>query len=167
MAKFLIGADRNNDMKVDMRDVPILALQLKIHLEAHGIVLDTDKFEIMLSQNNDISHVLKFCSHILFEEEKEKDEEIEDEIDSADYRELSSVKEEELDMDDMVDMFEVQDKYTRGSVAVARGTRMTLMNAPASCNRRRTTVLKKARRKLTVHRLSRSAFGDASRTLQS
>ena len=39
-------------MKVDIKEGHRLALRLKIHLKAHGVDIDTEKFYAMLEQGN-------------------------------------------------------------------------------------------------------------------
>lgn len=139
-------------MKIHKREWPTLALRLKIQLEPHGIDLDTDMFNQMLAEDNDIGSILKFCAEVLYPEvlmeeapsvandsfgdlsDDSDDFMEEDERPSlaAFCRSLSMLSEEELKQEvkmttlDKMEMFTVQDKYSKGSVEVSRGARMSV-----------------------------------------
>ena len=67
-------------MQIDIKEIPILSLRLRIQLEPYGIKLDQPKFEAMIEQDNCISTVMKFCGNLLFQEEDEESDHDEDEF---------------------------------------------------------------------------------------
>lgn len=220
MASIVIRSDTDGDMKIGLQDLPLLSLRLQIQLDPYGITLDTDKFEAMIREDNDISNVLKFCGEVLFEGDQEKNEEDgsvsgdhseqtfnfeehckslekeatagmstsnkvsmvkandkyrtsmkkilegdlqnneEDGCISSDNTEQSfnfeefckSLDEEEqpkMSFNEKLSMVVATDKYSKGSVEVARGKRMTLM--PCHCVKvmRRKTILKEVKKRQT------------------
>ena len=139
-------------MKIHKREWPTLALRLKIQLEPFGIDLDTDMFNKMLEEDNDIGSILKFCAEVLYPEMQQEEAlsvasesfgDLSDDDDDfmeggelpslADFcRSLSLLTEDELRDEvkmttmDKMEMFTVQDKYSKGSVEVSRGARMSV-----------------------------------------
>jgi hypothetical protein len=63
MSEFLTG-----EMKVDLKHIPLLVMRLQIQLNSHGMQLDTDEFEAMVRENNDVGHVIKKCGELLNED---------------------------------------------------------------------------------------------------
>jgi hypothetical protein len=57
---------------MDLKEGHLLALRLKIELEAHGIELDADRFQQVLEDDNDIAQILKFCGKVLYPESQKK-----------------------------------------------------------------------------------------------
>jgi len=45
-------SDKDGDMKIDSKELPLLSLRLQIQLEPYGIKLDTNKFEAMILEDN-------------------------------------------------------------------------------------------------------------------
>ena len=117
--------------------------------------LDTDLFTQMLNEDNDIGSVLKFCGEVLFPELADEglsaadssfasdddfsvDEDEEPDDFAAYCRKLSQMTEEEIEeekrnvkmsSEDKMGMFTVQSKYSKGSVEVSRGSRMSVFPA--------------------------------------
>lgn len=66
MAKIIVRSDKDGDMTVDPAESDLLALRLQIQLKPHGVELDTIRFKQVIEENNDIGHLLKFCSEVLY-----------------------------------------------------------------------------------------------------
>lgn len=165
LAKIILRSDKDGDMTIDEKEVPLLALRLKIQLQPMGIDLDTDMFNQMIEENNDIGSILKFCGEVLYPELSLQQEDALASIDSSygelsdddfslgalggggsggrgepiDFaafcRKISNMTDEEVDdeaknikmtTEDKMSMFTVQSKYSKGSVEVSRGARMSV-----------------------------------------
>ena len=153
ITRIVISSDRDGDMTINLKELNELTLRLELTLEMLGIDLDGEAFKTMVRKDNDISHVLKVIEAIMFEETidgKEVDE-------YADEARHDEVRQDDLvgalaaasvvgrirrlanstgsDEVDETPMFTLQDRFTRGSVAAARGTRVSLskgMKGPSS-----------------------------------
>jgi len=104
------------DMKICEKELSDLVLALRIRLEAHGIDLDVDKFKAMVRKDDDIAHIITELGKIMFDDETENLDQ--DRLSAA----VSSSEEEE----NLMSMFAIQDRYTRGAVAKARGSSISL-----------------------------------------
>jgi len=91
-----------------------LVIAIRIRLEAQGIDLDIDKFKAMVRKDDDVAHVIRSLGKIMFDDHFDPDR-----LSVADQ---SSYEEEE----NLMSMFVVQDRYTKGSVAKARGSFISL-----------------------------------------
>ena len=113
--------------------------------------LDTDQFAQMLNEDNSIENIIRFCSDILYpqialQRAQDKEEHLEDAFDNtrrsksaarafeiaiSDLNETSGggeEKDETMKLKEKMGMFTVIDeKYSRGSAEVARGTRMCIL----------------------------------------
>ena len=154
VAKIFITADRNGDLKIDEKDIPIITLKLQIQLEAKGIILDVESFEDMIREDNNVTTALKFCGDILFNDE-EGDEEDDESVDSVmsfdfDFAGPRNHKENRLSM------FSIQEKYSKGSVEVARGARASIVSKRETLRKtmvkhiRKTAALKRKTGKLNL-----------------
>jgi hypothetical protein len=115
IARIVLLCDKNNDMKISERELSDLVLALKIRLEAHGIDLDVEKFRAMVRKDDDVGHIIKSLGKIMFDDEAEQ-------LDQDRMSAVSSRSEEE----DLMSMFVIKDRYTRGSVDRARGSSVHL-----------------------------------------
>jgi hypothetical protein len=116
ITRIVMLCDRNNDMKISERELSDLVLALRIRLEAQGIDLDINKFKAMVRKDDDITHIITGMGKIMFDDEAEQLDQ--DRLSAA----ISSREEEE----DLVSMFAIQDRFTGGSVAAARGSSVSL-----------------------------------------
>jgi len=116
IARIVMVYDRDNDMKICEKELSDLVLALRIRLEAHGIDLDVDKFKAMVRKDDDIAHIITELGKIMFDDETEHLDQ--DRLSAA----VSSSEEEE----NLMSMFAIQDRYTRGAVAKARGSSISL-----------------------------------------
>mmetsp|Transcript_34132 Transcript_34132/g.71863 ORF Transcript_34132/g.71863 Transcript_34132/m.71863 type:complete len:184 (+) Transcript_34132:958-1509(+) len=158
-------SDNDGDMKIDAREVPLLALRLQIQLEPYGIKLDANKFNTMIREDNDISHVLKFCGDMLFEGESnygDDDNSVESEL-TFDFesfcRSLDDESEEstlKMTYEEKLTMVTVDAKLCKGSVENARGKTMTLMPKNNKKDVRKKTIVEEAKRRQTTLETSRS-----------
>ncbi|KAL7544161.1 LOW QUALITY PROTEIN: hypothetical protein ACHAWF_010110 [Thalassiosira exigua] len=145
ITKIVLSSDKNGDTFINLKELNILTLRIRLNLEVYGVDLDEEKFMAMVRKDNDINHVLKVIAAILFKDKI-------DERDLGDYAEEALqesarqdqlvgslltagsmlgrirrlAKEAEVEDDDDAEMFTLDERYTRGSVDVARGTRITL-----------------------------------------
>lgn len=117
VTRIVLGHDRNNDMKINEKELSDLLYALRIRLEAQGIDLDVDKFKAMVRKDDDIAHIISSLGKIMFDDIEA--DHLDQDILLADK---SSYEEEE----NLMSMFVVQDRYTRGAVAKARGTSISL-----------------------------------------
>jgi hypothetical protein len=88
-------------MTVDLKNLPLLIMRLQIQLNSHGMHLDTDEFEAMVKDNNDIGYVIKKCGEML---------------DGNNDKNSSLVT--------------VTPEYSKGSLEVARGGKPSLKSKP-------------------------------------
>ena len=156
----------DNDMKIDRKETPLLALRLQIQLEPYGMHLDTRKFEDMISEDNDISNVLKFCASLLFaniesnQENSDDNSSVDSEV-TFDFEAFCKTLEEEeavkMSHAEKASMATVDDKYSHGSVEVARGKRMTLMPSSSKKDLRRKTIIKEVKKRQTVLKARRAS----------
>jgi len=145
-------------MKIDGKEIHLLSLRLQIQLEPYGISLDTDMFEDMVRQDNEISSVLKFCGRMLFPDDEndsansddsdEDDEEIGDL--EAFCKTLGEDEEPPLTFEEKMGMITVNEQFSKGSVEVARGGRMTMVAAKSTGATRRKTIMKEVKKRQTV-----------------
>mmetsp|Transcript_14923 Transcript_14923/g.26972 ORF Transcript_14923/g.26972 Transcript_14923/m.26972 type:complete len:184 (-) Transcript_14923:129-680(-) len=158
-------SDKDGDMKIDASEVPLLSLRLQIQLEPYGIKLDANKFDNMIREDNDISHVLKFCGNLLFEGES-NDNDDDNSVDSAltfDFESFCKSLDDEpeevslkMTYDEKVTMITVDDKLCKGSVENARGKTMTLMPNNNKKDMRKKTIVEEVKRRQTTLVTSRS-----------
>eukprot|EP01082_Thalassiosira_pseudonana_P004843 g4167.t1 g4167 contig15:479678-481380(+) len=170
LAKIVMRSDTDGDMKIDPKEAPLLALRLKIQLTPFGVELDTNRFEAMIKEDNDIGNVMKFCGEVLFAMTMNDDEEEDDDYDDGVDSELTfedlckQIAEEEdagfheMTTEDKMSMISVQDKFSKGSVEVARGKRMTLMPTKDKGESRRKTIVKEAHRRATKMAVRRATL---------
>ena len=137
----------NDDMTIDVKGSHRLSLRLKIQLQPHGVDLNTDAFAQMLKEDNSIENIIRFSSDILYpqvalQKAQDKEEDLEDAFDNT-GRSKSAPKAFEIaisegsgdegkdgtvKLKEKMGMFTVTDeKYSRGSTEVARGTRMCIL----------------------------------------
>merc|ERR1712194_690692 len=131
-------SDKDGDMKIDGKEIHLLSLRLQIQLEPYGISLDTDMFEDMVRQDNEISSVLKFCGRMLFPD---------DENDSANSDDSGEDEEPPLTFEEKMGMITVNEQFSKGSVEVARGGRMTMVAAKSTGATRRKTIMKEVKKR--------------------
>ena len=147
ITRIVMLCDRNNDLRICEKELSDLVLALKIRLEAQGIDLDVDKFKALVRKDDDIAHVITALGKIMFDDEAEKLDQ--DRLSAA----ISSCEEEEVNL--MTNMFSIQDRYTRGSVAAARGSSVSLSTRlepyirAHSSGRRRNSAMSDISRKLS------------------
>ena len=144
--RILLISDTNGDMKISLKELNVCTLRMRIELEQRGVDFDEDRFKTLVNKDNDISQVLKVIAAILFEEL----------IDDTDLNEYTlDAMEDEARKDSFTStirvaghlkllgrgftfdeedahLFVLQDRYTVGSVEVARGNRTTLSRATSS-----------------------------------
>lgn len=169
MATIIIRSDTAGDMKIDLEELPLLSLRLQIQLEPYGIKLDASKFKAMIKEDNDISNVLKFCADVLFKGDSNDNDDDDSSVDSEltfDFesfcRTIVDEGETKMTHDEKADMVTVEEKYSRGSVEVARGKRMTLIRSKGKTDLRRKTIVNEVKRrqtKLAGHLASRNSSG--------
>jgi len=116
ITRIVLVYDRDNDSRICEKELSDLVLALRIRLEAHGIDLDVDKFKAMVRKDDDIAHIITELGKIMFDDETEHLDQ--DRLSAA----VSSSEEEE----NLMSMFAIQDRYTRGAVAKARGSSISL-----------------------------------------
>ena len=56
----LLPFSEDGDMKLDLKELPLLSLRLQIQLEPFGIKLDTHKFEAMIREDNGKANIAIF-----------------------------------------------------------------------------------------------------------
>lgn len=163
VATVVIRTDKDGDMKISAKELPLLALRLQILLEPYGINLDTNKFEAMIEEDNDISHVLKFCADVLFQDEEKDDDDDNDSADSeltfdfeAYCKGLGQDEERgddnhfKMSFEDKISMVTIDKKLSKGSVEVARGKRMTLLPSNSKKDLRKKTIVKEVKRRQSL-----------------
>lgn len=107
----------------------------------------------------DISNILKFCGEVLYAEEEDENDD-DDSVDSQvtfdfeSFVETLDDKGPRMTMAEKVSMVHISDKYTRGSVEVARGqrsslSRPTLMGNSNGRRSMRKTMVKEVRKRQT------------------
>ena len=68
MIRFVIQADKDGDMRIDLREAEKLKVSLSIQMETHGVILDTELFHEMLLEDNSVENIVRFCSMVLYPE---------------------------------------------------------------------------------------------------
>ncbi|KAL7508730.1 hypothetical protein ACHAXN_006070, partial [Cyclotella atomus] len=129
-SEFLLG-----DMKVDLKNLPVLLLRLQIQLNSHGMRLDTEKFTEMVRRDNDVGTILKMCGDMLSVNDKGS-----------------------IDPDTM-DMVTLDQQYSKGSVEAARGKAPQLMEAKLD---HRNTVVRDVSRRLSMRGIEIGSDSDES-----
>mmetsp|Transcript_2574 Transcript_2574/g.5465 ORF Transcript_2574/g.5465 Transcript_2574/m.5465 type:complete len:395 (+) Transcript_2574:155-1339(+) len=163
MAGIVLRSDADGNGKIDLHELPLLSIRLGLQLQPYGIKLDTSKFEAMIKEDNDISNVLKFCAEVLFDGDSEdKTDNDDNSVDSEvtfDFesfaRSLDADGPPRMTVAEKMSMITVSEKYSRGSVEVARGKRMTLHQSKGKSGVERGTIMKEVKRrqtKVTAHR---------------
>mmetsp|Transcript_28175 Transcript_28175/g.48610 ORF Transcript_28175/g.48610 Transcript_28175/m.48610 type:complete len:404 (-) Transcript_28175:212-1423(-) len=161
IAKVVMVSDKDGDMKIDSKELPLLSLRLQIQLEPYGIKLATNKFEAMILEDNDISNVMKFCGDMLFEGDS-NDSQDDDSVDSEvtfDFESFCRTLDDEHDtmtFEEKVGMVTVDEKFSKGSVEVARGKRMTLVRSTGKTDMHRKTIVKEVKKRQTILAARRS-----------
>jgi len=163
IAKVVMESDKDGDMKINSKELPLLSLRLQLQLEPYGIKLDTNKFKAMILEleDNDISNVMKFCGNMLFEGES-NDNGDDDSVDSEvtfDFESFCRSLDDEhqtMTYEEKVGMATVDEKFSKGSVEVARGRRMTLVRSTGKTDTRRKTVVKEVEKRQTILAVRRS-----------
>ncbi len=121
----------------------------------------------MIQEDNDIGAVMRFCGNILFEETMHQDaaddntsvgSELTFDFDAF-CRQLDDDARNKMSHAEKVSMVTVGEKFSQGSVEVARGKRMTLLPTQNNMEERRKTIMKEVKRRqtrltLTVNRAS-------------
>lgn len=123
VTRIVLTHDRNNDRKICEKELSKLVIALRIRLEAQGIDLDVDKFKAMVRKDDDIAHVIKLLGKIMFDDHFDQER-----LSAAD--DMSCEQKENL-----MSMFVVQDRYSKGSVAKARGSFIPLSSNLEACRR--------------------------------
>lgn len=139
-------------MKIDLKRSHLLALKLKMQLKPHGVDLNPDMFLEMLNHDNSMGHILKFFADVLYpqvalrrEEGKFWREGLEDALDNTRHSKYTSFddaimklsgkesekKNKTLELVEKFSMLSVNERYTGGSVEVARGKQMSILPASA------------------------------------
>ena len=90
-------------MKVDVKNIHILIMRLRIQLNAHGMQLNSDEFEELVYQNNDVGYIIRKCGEFL---------------DTKSCSTQSS-------------LVSIDPDVLKGSVEVARGRRPSLQGEPS------------------------------------
>lgn len=104
LAKAFISSEFfTKDMKVDVKNIHILIMRLRIQLNAHGMQLNSDEFEELVYQNNDVGHIIRKCGEFL---------------DTKSCSTQSS-------------LVSIDPDVLKGSVEVARGRRPSLQSEPS------------------------------------
>ena len=104
---------------------------------------------------------MKFCSDMLFEEEDSDSIGDDDSVDSEltfDFETFCRTLDDEdergdetkMTKEEKFSMVTVNEKFSKGSVEVARGKRMTLMPSNSKKDMRRQTILKEVKRRQTT-----------------
>lgn len=149
ITRIILQSDQDGNMNINLKEVRMLTLRIKLSLEQRGIDLDEKAFMALVKKDNDISHVLKVVGAIMFEDESIDDQDfgeyVEDALQSSErqsemvgsmmlassafnrMRKLATGSSGEIE-DNETPMFTLQERFTQGSVDVARGTRVTLSN---------------------------------------
>merc|ERR1719491_1298838 len=144
---------------IDLRELNELTLRVTLALEVRGIELGAEQFKAIVREDNDIYRILKVVGAILFEEERggsprrettRSDGEGTAAATRAAYHAVAQSHQagtpaprEEADT---TPLFALQDRFTMGSVAVARGTRVCLGSATTStANRAATKAVRRKR----------------------
>lgn len=118
-SEFLLG-----DMKVDLKNLPVLLLRLQIQLNSHGMRLDTEKFTEMVRKDNDVGSILKICGDMLSLDDKGG-------IDPS-----------------AMNIVTIDQQYAKGSVDAARGKAPQLLSKPTL--EHRNTVVRDVKRGLSM-----------------
>jgi len=113
VTRIVLSHDRNNDRRICEKELSNLVIAMRIRLEAQGIDLDIDKFKAMVRKDDDIAHVIRSLGKIMFDDHFDQDQ-------------LSADKPSCEEEENLMTMFVVQDRYTRGAVAKARGSFISL-----------------------------------------
>ena len=113
--------------------------------------------------------MLKFCADVLFKGDSNDNDDDDSSVDSEltfDFesfcRTIVDEGETKMTHDEKADMVTVEEKYSRGSVEVARGKRMTLIRSKGKTDLRRKTIVNEVKRrqtKLAGHLASRNSSG--------
>ena len=164
MLKLVIRADKDGDMKIDPEEGKILILSLNIEMKSYGVELDTDLFRDMLLEDNSVENIVRFCSMVLYPEialKNEKERNLSDDDDDdffaseptrrkskspsvkfSDFlRKASTLTDElfeeemKLTVEEKLGMISISDKYSQGSVEVARGRKATMLPMAQKSNR--------------------------------
>lgn len=154
--KIVLRSDADGDMKIDLHELPLLTIRLQLHLDPFGIKLDTHMFENMIKQDNDVSNVLKFCGDVLYGDEDEGSDSDDDSVDSqvtfdfeAFCKEIDEDSAPKMSRKERRSMVTIDDRFSKGSVEVARGNRMTLHKQSNQKDMRKKTILKEVNRRQT------------------
>eukprot|EP00956_Cyclotella_meneghiniana_P028853 scaffold68283_cov86-Cyclotella_meneghiniana.AAC.1 len=99
----------NGDMEVDIKNLPLLMTGLENQLASHGLSIDSDEFEEMVKENNDISRIIK-CSYELLAKPSSK----------------------------TLGLITINPEFAKGSLDVARGKRPSLTSSPKLEHRNKT-----------------------------
>lgn len=110
-------------MKLDMKNLPMLIMRLQIQLSSHGMQLDTQEFEAMVRENNDVGHIIKSCGEML---------------NPSEGRVTSKV----------ANLVTLDADHSKGSLEVARGGKANLCTKPAL--EHRNTVVRDVKRGLSM-----------------
>ena len=114
ITRIVLSCDRNHDMKINERELADLVLALRIRLEVQGIDLDEQKFKAMVRRDDDIANIITVLGENMFHDDEE----------DFDQDKLNSSTEGEEES--LLSMFVIQDRYTKGSIARARGSSVSL-----------------------------------------
>jgi len=148
MAKIIIRSDTDGDMKINLDELPMLALRLKIELETYGMNLDVNKFIAMIKEDNDIPSALRLFGEVLFEVQSNESDAGNNDINGLPFfKLLDDQRERKMMHEEMVSMVDVHEKYTRGSVDVARGKRSSLLSISYEKYRRKKSIVNSVKRK--------------------
>jgi len=155
--KIVLRSDADGDMKIDLKELPLLSIRLQLHLDPFGIKLDTNMFENMIKQDNDVTNVLKFCGDVLYGDDEDADSDSDDDsVDSqvtfdfeAFCKEIDEDSPSKMSRKERRSMLTVDAKFSKGSVEVARGNRMTLHKTSNQQDMRKKTILKEVNRRQT------------------
>lgn len=162
VTSIVMRSDIDGDMKIDMKELPLLSMRLRMHLEELGVELDVGMFEDMVREDNDISNVLKFCADVLYAEEDDDDDDgsVNSEL-TFDLEAFADTLDEEGNLTghkmakkERRTMIRPTDKYSKGSVEVARGGRPSFSRQPSGGDRRslRKTKVKAVKKRQTQMR---------------
>mmetsp|Transcript_11389 Transcript_11389/g.24702 ORF Transcript_11389/g.24702 Transcript_11389/m.24702 type:complete len:401 (-) Transcript_11389:206-1408(-) len=155
--KIVIRSDTDGDMKIDLKELPLLSIRLQLHLDPYGIKLDKHMFETMIKEDNDISNVLKFCGDVLYGDDEDEDNGNDDvSVDSqvtfdfeAFCQEIDEDSPHRMSRNERRSMVTIDEKFSKGSVEVARGHRMTLHKPSNQKEMRKKTILEEVNRRQT------------------
>jgi hypothetical protein len=108
---------------VDLKNLPVLILRLEVQLSAHGIRLNSEKFnEMVRREGNDVGSVFKICGDMLALNDKgDKDPAI-------------------------MDVVTLDQQHSKGSVEAARGKAPTMLSRSESGNK----VVRDVKRSLSM-----------------